>query len=87
MIIFTLDISVCYIQDTQEFGWVDGWPILYTNWGNREPSQLPGEGCVIVGSDAMWDNINCGVTQVSVCKYTSGMLITRNNYEGWLRRG
>ncbi len=59
-------------QGTEEFKWVDGWPLLWTNWGPREPSQLPGEGCVTVTSDGDWDNTNCAIQQVSMCKYTVG---------------
>ncbi|XP_072021061.1 macrophage mannose receptor 1-like [Amphiura filiformis] len=58
-------------DESEEFKWVDGWPLLWTNWAPREPSNRPGEGCVVITEFGDWEDTSCDVQQVSVCKYTS----------------
>ena len=64
-------LNLWSLQETGEFKWVDGWPLLWTNWARFEPSSRPGEGCVVVTEYADWDNAACEVQQAYICKYTS----------------
>lgn len=58
-------------NSNSEYAWVDGWPTTYTNWGFREPSDMIGEGCVMISEDGTWDDTRCLSNRRAVCKYTS----------------
>ncbi|XP_072020013.1 LOW QUALITY PROTEIN: uncharacterized protein [Amphiura filiformis] len=57
-------------QDTGTYGYVDGWPLTFTQWGENEPS---GEGCVTLKSDETWDAIPCDDMRPFICKYTQAV--------------
>ncbi len=72
-------IISCYIilikkfQDgSGQYKWLDGWPVLYTNWGNNEPTMRDGEGCVMV-KDTAWEDTQCDATRPFMCKIATGM--------------
>eukprot|EP00058_Branchiostoma_floridae_P010640 XP_002596128.1 hypothetical protein BRAFLDRAFT_66146 [Branchiostoma floridae] len=53
------------------YRWDDSWPVLYTRWGENEPSRDVGEGCVAIEYDGRWDDIQCETKLPYVCKTTS----------------
>ncbi|XP_072014914.1 macrophage mannose receptor 1-like [Amphiura filiformis] len=57
-------------QDTGTYGYVDGWPLTFTQWGPNEPS---GGGCVTLKSDETWDAIPCDDIRPFICKYTQAV--------------
>ncbi|XP_063953416.1 macrophage mannose receptor 1-like isoform X1 [Lytechinus pictus] len=52
-----------------QYKWVDSHPVWYTNWGQGEPSQGSGEGCVAVGLGG-WDDHSCSDQLGALCKYS-----------------
>lgn len=58
-------------QDDVEFAWEDGWPIFFTKWGQGEPSQNFGEGCVYTSAQGGWNNTVCSEQHYSICKTTT----------------
>lgn len=40
---FEVYIGLSDISDTEQFYWVDGAPIDYTNWNSGEPNESGGE--------------------------------------------
>ncbi|XP_077993990.1 macrophage mannose receptor 1-like [Glandiceps talaboti] len=64
------------LSDTERKGsykWSDGTPVLYTNWGEEEPSTGFGEGCVKMRTDGTWDDTSCFSTGSAMCKYWTGV--------------
>ncbi|XP_052254421.1 macrophage mannose receptor 1-like [Dreissena polymorpha] len=54
------------------YGWVDGWPVVYTNWGWQEPSYgLNGSGCVISNNKGKWNDTDCNRLMRYVCEITT----------------
>ncbi|XP_072020400.1 macrophage mannose receptor 1-like [Amphiura filiformis] len=53
-----------------QYRWLDGWPVLYTNWGNNEPTMRDGEGCVMV-RNAAWEDTQCETAKPFVCKIST----------------
>ncbi|XP_078659901.1 lymphocyte antigen 75-like isoform X2 [Branchiostoma floridae x Branchiostoma belcheri] len=53
------------------YRWDDRWPVMYTRWGENEPSRGAGEGCVALEYDGRWDDINCETKLPYLCKTTS----------------
>ncbi|XP_022109148.1 macrophage mannose receptor 1-like [Acanthaster planci] len=58
-------------RTTNRYGWVDGWPVLFSAWDENEPSGGPGEGCVMTDADGRWDDTLCTARKSFVCKYDS----------------
>ncbi|XP_071505817.1 macrophage mannose receptor 1-like [Diadema antillarum] len=54
-----------------EYAWSDGWPVYYSQWGDSEPSQRPGEGCVVLNDDPAWDDVSCSGLHATICRQTS----------------
>ncbi|XP_022084628.1 macrophage mannose receptor 1-like isoform X2 [Acanthaster planci] len=54
----------------REYGWVTGYPVVYTNWGLNEPSGQDNEGCVRTRIDGdNWDDTTCSDTAAYFCRY------------------
>ena len=64
-------MSVIFNQVPGLYGWVDGWPVKFTNWDRRQPSY--NGGCVMVNKRDRWDDTACNKQLHYVCKITSGM--------------
>ncbi|XP_038078467.1 macrophage mannose receptor 1-like [Patiria miniata] len=58
-------------RTTHRYGWVDGWPVLFSAWGENEPSGGDGEGCVMTNADGRWDDTLCTAQKPFICKYDS----------------
>ena len=56
--------------DSGDYEWADGWVRYYTNFDTDGTEN--GEGCVIMKSNAKWNDTQCGLTYPSVCKTTEG---------------
>ena len=54
------------------YEWTDGWPVLYTNWGQDEPDNGTGRGCVAMNDKGRWNNTKCDRQQRYMCKTTTG---------------
>ncbi|XP_070537335.1 macrophage mannose receptor 1-like [Ptychodera flava] len=59
-------------KQTGVFKWSDGSPVMYTRWGQDEPSQGSNEGCVQMKTDGFWDDTYCLSTASAFCKYWTG---------------
>ena len=52
---------------------MDGWHVIFTNWGDGEPSDPEGTGgCVSMHSDGRWYDDPCDSMYAVPCKYTEG---------------
>ena len=60
-----------YLKVDGEYEWTDGWPDLYTNWGDDEPGD--GEGCVAMGEGGTWTDTQCDENYNFVCKVSAGL--------------
>ena len=54
------------------YGWSDGWPVKYTEWGYKEPSYDNPGGCVLVNGNGRWNDTDCSRKLSYVCKISSG---------------
>ncbi|XP_070537336.1 C-type mannose receptor 2-like [Ptychodera flava] len=61
------------IAKSGRYQWTDGTPVLYTRWGNDEPSKGVNEGCVKMTTDGSWDDTSCQSTAGGMCKYWTGV--------------
>ena len=66
----------CTPQETGTYGWVNGWPVLFSAWGENEPSGGTGEGCVMSTTEGRWDDTLCTSLKPFICKYDEGKLST-----------
>nr|XP_006813569.1 PREDICTED: macrophage mannose receptor 1-like [Saccoglossus kowalevskii] len=55
------------------YKWTDGSPVLFTAWGDAEPSKDPYEGCVQMTTQGPWDDTDCSLGSAAMCKYWTGM--------------
>ena len=56
---------------------MDGWHVVYTNWGDGEPSDPEGTGgCVSMHADGKWYDDPCDNAYFTPCKQTDG----KNNF-------
>ena len=64
----------CFLQNLKTFEWSDGWPTVYTNWGENEPVIDPlVHKCVIMNvTGGSWYTKPCDQTHTFICKYTNG---------------
>ncbi|XP_022084629.1 macrophage mannose receptor 1-like [Acanthaster planci] len=54
----------------REFGWITGYPVVYTNWGANEPSAEESEGCVRARTDQQnWDDTTCNDNAAYFCRF------------------
>ncbi|XP_052806091.1 macrophage mannose receptor 1-like [Mya arenaria] len=54
------------------YGWADGWPVGYTNWGWKEPSyNQQGTGCVVANTNGKWNDTSCTRLMRYVCEISS----------------
>ena len=61
------------LQDSGDYRWMDGWHVVYTNWGDGEPSDPEGTGgCVSMHADGKWYDDPCTSRYYMPCKYTEG---------------
>ncbi|KAG0695880.1 Macrophage mannose receptor 1 [Chionoecetes opilio] len=60
-------------KQVETFTWSDGWPTIYTHWGENEPVVTPvGHRCVVLNvTDGSWYTKPCNRTFASLCKYTN----------------
>ncbi|XP_071789139.1 uncharacterized protein [Asterias amurensis] len=67
------DAWIGLMQDsTGKFLWVNGDPLVYTNWDEGEPSSNQGEGCVRISDGQKWDNVGCAATHNFICQIGGG---------------
>ena len=60
-------------QGTGDYRWMDGWHVIFTNWGDGEPSDPEGTGgCVSMHADGKWYDDPCDTLAAVPCKYTEG---------------
>ncbi|XP_054750997.2 macrophage mannose receptor 1-like [Lytechinus pictus] len=80
-LMYSNDVSAAWIGMTSnedgQYTWSDGWPVFYSVWGDSEPSQRPGEGCVVLRDEPSWDDTNCNGMFVPICKTTNKIPPTR----------
>ncbi|CAG5896336.1 unnamed protein product [Menidia menidia] len=62
-------------EEDGSYGWSDGWPVFFTQWGPGEPSTVAGEGCVSMHAAARfhgtWNDTGCEQAKAYICKITS----------------
>ncbi|KAL5011335.1 hypothetical protein ScPMuIL_009886 [Solemya velum] len=63
--------GLSYTNSTESYTWVDGWPVLYTNWDNGEPMNINDDGCVIYNTTGRWHVTRCSRELPYICKITS----------------
>ncbi|XP_041458281.1 macrophage mannose receptor 1-like isoform X1 [Lytechinus variegatus] len=54
-----------------QYQWADGWPVFVSFWGDGEPSQNEGEGCVIITDKPSWDDTSCTELHPTLCRTTN----------------
>ena len=62
-------------QTPGQYHWVDKWSMLYSYWGQNQPSN-PNGGCVVMEpTRGHWSDINCTALDIhpAVCKISSSM--------------
>jgi len=64
------------LMEKGSYNWTDGWAVLYTEWGENQPSEHEGGGCVSMHQDGKWFDDKCADKKKAVCKYTSETPIT-----------
>ncbi len=67
-------------QNQGEYSWSDNWAVTYTHWGDNEPSQSMGGGCVAMTSDGRWYDTTCASKLSFVCKTTDGELLVTTSH-------
>ncbi|XP_062604307.1 C-type mannose receptor 2-like isoform X1 [Saccostrea cucullata] len=55
------------------YQWSNGLPYLYTHWNQSEPSQRPGEECVL-SHDNKWQDSSCKINLPYLCEKNLGKL-------------
>ncbi|KAF7653995.1 hypothetical protein LDENG_00075190, partial [Lucifuga dentata] len=59
-------------QDDGSYKWTDGWPVLFTQWGPGEPSNIKDEGCVSMHASPFfhgtWNDTKCDQAKPYICK-------------------
>ncbi|XP_033624617.1 macrophage mannose receptor 1-like [Asterias rubens] len=70
---FPLWIGLSDITNNQQFKWVDGTVVDYTNWGSGEPNEANGEeDCVEMLYDwnnaGRWNDVGCGTLNGYICQ-------------------
>ena len=68
------------LQGDGEYEWVDSWNVIYTNWGENEPSMEDGGGCVALHVDGFWKDDVCSNIYGYVCKSTTGTTFSPNDF-------
>ncbi|KAL4229236.1 hypothetical protein ACF0H5_012275 [Mactra antiquata] len=55
------------------YQWVDGFPLLYSNWGWKEPTytQNSSSGCVFVNGNGKWNDSDCSMKLRYACKISA----------------
>ncbi|XP_071824781.1 macrophage mannose receptor 1-like isoform X2 [Apostichopus japonicus] len=72
---FEVYIGLSDISDTEQFYWVDGAPIDYTNWNSGEPNESGGEeDCV----EMVWNQQVVGKWNDIICTQESGYVCQKN---------
>ncbi|XP_030828651.1 macrophage mannose receptor 1 [Strongylocentrotus purpuratus] len=72
--LYSRGISDAWIGMTNvdgKYQWADGWPVLVSFWGDGEPSQNDGEGCVILTDAPSWDDTSCADLHPTICRTTN----------------
>ncbi|KAE8591325.1 hypothetical protein XENTR_v10018399 [Xenopus tropicalis] len=62
-----LGIKVGDIAD--QFHYLNGTSVNYTNWGNNEPSSKGKEPCVEMYTDGHWNDKVCNQYRLTVCEF------------------
>ena len=52
--------------------WSDKWHVVYTKWGQDQPSKPEGGGCVEMDAQGYWADSECSQRKRALCKITSG---------------
>ncbi len=53
-----------------QFTYLTGGRLIYTNWKKNEPNDYePGEDCVLMQSDGLWNDISCTSSLLTVCEF------------------
>ncbi|XP_038058604.1 lymphocyte antigen 75-like [Patiria miniata] len=63
-------------NDTREYKWVDGWPVIYTNWDVFQPMEENGL-CVQLTQDTYWQTAPCtnDTKAPFICRTTTGTVV------------
>ncbi len=59
-------------QNQGEYSWADKQRVSFTYWGDNEPSESVGGGCVAMAIDGRWYDITCASKLSFICKTTDG---------------
>lgn len=57
--------------------WSNGLPYIFTNWNQSEPSQKPGEDCVLSHNNK-WKDTSCKIRLPFLCEKIIGDNTTHN---------
>ncbi|KAL8582533.1 hypothetical protein ACOMHN_066797 [Nucella lapillus] len=63
-------IGLSVDQRTGEYGWVDGWPVTLTSWGEGQPDRPANRSCVAM-DNGLWNDTSCEEAHPFVCKMSS----------------
>ncbi|TNN55461.1 Macrophage mannose receptor 1 [Liparis tanakae] len=63
-------IGLNKIETAGYFRYIDGWRIVRTNWGSRQPR--PNRPCVFVDLEGKWNTADCDQKMSSVCMKSTG---------------
>ncbi|XP_076014518.1 uncharacterized protein LOC143007034 [Genypterus blacodes] len=62
-------------QDDGSYKWSDSWPVLFTQWGPGEPTNIKDEGCVSMHAwpyfHGTWNDTDCNQAKPYVCKIST----------------
>uniref|UniRef100_A0A3Q3W752 Mannose receptor, C type 1b n=1 Tax=Mola mola TaxID=94237 RepID=A0A3Q3W752_MOLML len=76
-------IGLNKVKTNGYFRFIDGWHMVFSQWGQDEPSQ--DRPCVYVDMDGKWKTAYCNETMNSVCmKYTGTSQNRESNWFQWI---
>ncbi|XP_052416942.1 C-type mannose receptor 2-like [Carassius gibelio] len=64
-----------------EWHWSSGEPVLYLNWGHKQPN-LGAEECVIM-SNGQWHDVICSMPLTFICNSSNNKLVFVNQAMNW----
>ncbi|CAL1295968.1 unnamed protein product [Larinioides sclopetarius] len=65
-------IGLRYEKKTQQFNWLNGWPMTISKWGRNEPSRYEDDTCYSSTPDGYWKSTYCKDELPFLCQITAG---------------
>ncbi|GIX97410.1 secretory phospholipase A2 receptor [Caerostris extrusa] len=75
-------IGLKYEKSSEQFRWLNGWPMTISRWGVNEPSGMERGLCYSSSPDGFWKGVPCTEELPFICQITAGNPPVKKSYTG-----